>query len=198
MTFLETLAATVARRKALAFLVGLTAFLVIAFVDIVTSEEFSFAVFYLVPIGLFVWAFDNKWGAAVAGVSIIVWPSQHIFSGDFQYFQSLFPYWESGIRLGFYAVFIISLNAIQRYVSQLNESNNQLKQALSEVKELRGLLPMCSNCKKIRDDANEWVVLEKYIQAHSDATVSHGVCPECAQKLYPELYELMLKKKADR
>jgi len=198
MRFLETLAATVARRKVLAFFVGLTTFLVVAFVDIVTSEEFSFAVFYLVPIGLFVWAFDNKWGVAVAVVSIAVWPSQHIFSGDIQYFRSLFPYWESGIRLGFYAVFIFTLNAIQRYVGWLNETNDQLKQALSEVKELRGLLPMCSNCKKIRDDRNEWVILEKYIQTHSDATVSHGMCPECAQKLYPEVYEKMLKKKAEK
>ena len=198
MNYLEILSGTLARRKWVAFFVGVVAFVLIASVDIVTSEEYSFAVFYLVPIALFVWAFNIKWGAAVAAASVAVWPSQHIFSGDIQYFRSFFPYWESGIRVGFYAVFIISLNALQRYVDQLNTSNNQLRQALSEVKELRGLLPMCSNCKKIRDDANDWIVLEKYIQTHSDATVSHGLCPECAQKLYPELYEQMLKKKAEK
>ncbi|MEW5909315.1 MAG: hypothetical protein AB1659_05910 [Thermodesulfobacteriota bacterium] len=65
----------------------------------------------------------------------------------------------------------------------------ELKQALSEVKTLRGFLPICSNCKKIRDDKGYWNKIEAYIQDHSDAQFSHGICPECAQKLYPELYK---------
>ena len=198
MNYLEMISGTLARRKSVAFLVGVLVFLLIAFVDYVTSEEFSFAVFYLVPIALFIWAFDSKWATAIALISVVVWPLEHIVSGDAKYFQSLVVYWEAGIRLGFYAVFIVTFGAIKQYMTQLHEANDQLKQALSEVRQLRGLLPMCSNCKKIRDDANEWIVLEKYIQTHSDATVSHGLCPECAQKLYPELYEQMLKKKAEK
>jgi hypothetical protein len=198
MNYLETLPGTIARRKPVAFFVGVVAFLLIAFVDYVTSEEFSFAVFYLVPIALFIWAFDSKWATAIALISVVVWPLEHIVSGDAQYFRSFVVYWEAGIRMGFYAVFIVTFGGIKRYVTRLHETNNELKQALSEVRQLRGLLPMCSYCKKIRDDANDWIVLEKYIQTHSDATVSHGMCPECAQKLYPELYEQMLKKKAEK
>lgn len=63
----------------------------------------------------------------------------------------------------------------------------QLKAALSEVKTLRGFLPICSFCKKIRDDLGYWNLLESYIQAHSEAEFSHSVCPECAQKHYPGL-----------
>lgn len=63
----------------------------------------------------------------------------------------------------------------------------KLKQALSEVKTLRGFLPICSFCKNIRDDQGYWNQIESYIRAHSDAEFSHGVCPECAKKHYPQI-----------
>lgn len=62
----------------------------------------------------------------------------------------------------------------------------QLQKALSEVKTLQGFLPICASCKKIRDDKGYWNQIEFYIQTHSDAQFSHGLCPECARKLYPE------------
>lgn len=64
----------------------------------------------------------------------------------------------------------------------------ELRKALSEVKTLSGLLPICSSCKKIRNDQGRWEALEAYIRDRSDAEFSHGICPECAHKLYPELY----------
>ena len=72
------------------------------------------------------------------------------------------------------------------------ESENQtligdLKKALKEVKKLSGLLPICASCKKIRDDKGYWNQLEDFIQKHSEAEFSHGVCPDCAKKLYPDL-----------
>ena len=63
----------------------------------------------------------------------------------------------------------------------------ELQQALSEIKTLRGFLPICANCKKIRDDEGYWQQIEEYIQARSDARFSHSICPECTKKLYPEL-----------
>jgi hypothetical protein len=65
----------------------------------------------------------------------------------------------------------------------------ELQEALAQVKLLSGLLPMCSSCKKIRDDQGYWRQLEAYIHDHSEAQVSHGICPECAKKLYPQLYD---------
>jgi len=65
----------------------------------------------------------------------------------------------------------------------------ELKKTLSEVKTLRGFLPICSNCKKIRDDKGYWNRIEAYIQEHSEAQFSHSICPECAKKLYPEFYD---------
>ncbi len=64
-----------------------------------------------------------------------------------------------------------------------------LKNALSKVKQLGGLLPICMHCKKIRDDSGYWNQLESYISNHSEAMFSHSLCPECAMKYYPE-YDL--------
>ena len=56
----------------------------------------------------------------------------------------------------------------------------------SEIKQLRGMLPICASCKKIRDDSGYWRQLEVYIHEHSEAEFSHGFCPDCLKKLYPE------------
>jgi PAS domain S-box-containing protein len=63
---------------------------------------------------------------------------------------------------------------------------NRLQEALAQVKTLGGLLPICSVCKKIRDDKGYWQQVEAYIQTHTDATFTHGVCPDCFPKLYPD------------
>ncbi|MHB8843159.1 MAG: PAS domain S-box protein [Nitrospirota bacterium] len=61
--------------------------------------------------------------------------------------------------------------------------------ALSKVKVLSGMLPICSSCKKIRDDAGYWKQIEIYIHDHSEAEFSHSICPDCAQRLYPDHYK---------
>jgi PAS domain S-box-containing protein len=64
----------------------------------------------------------------------------------------------------------------------------KLRQALAEAQTLSGLLPICASCKKIRDDQGYWQQIEEYIQEHSNAEFSHSVCPDCAKKLYPEVW----------
>ncbi|NWJ40379.1 MAG: hypothetical protein HXX12_05340 [Geothrix sp.] len=61
------------------------------------------------------------------------------------------------------------------------------ERAREEVQELRGLLPICASCKKIRDDEGYWNQIESYVQAHSAATFTHGICPDCVTKMYPDL-----------
>jgi len=69
-----------------------------------------------------------------------------------------------------------------------------LKNALEEVKTLSGMLPICSSCKKIRDDKGYWKQIESYISDHSEAKFSHGICPDCAEKLYPGYLDRIKKK----
>lgn len=70
----------------------------------------------------------------------------------------------------------------------------ELKQALEKVKTLSGLIPICSHCKKIRDDSGYWQKVEEYISQYSDVDFSHSICPECLQKHYPKQYEKMKEK----
>ncbi len=74
-------------------------------------------------------------------------------------------------------------------LTQLNKTVEKLQNALKEVKVLRGILPICSFCKKIRDDEGYWKQLEVYIGERSDADFSHGICPVCLKKHYPEFCE---------
>ena len=62
----------------------------------------------------------------------------------------------------------------------------ELKEALDRVKTLNGLLPICSFCKKIRDDKGYWNQLESYLKKYSDADFSHSICPGCLEKHYPQ------------
>ena len=63
----------------------------------------------------------------------------------------------------------------------------ELQDALAEVITLRGIIPICSSCKKVRDDKGYWNQIESYIRDHSEADFSHSICPECANELYPDL-----------
>ncbi len=83
------------------------------------------------------------------------------------------------------AVFLILVSFIFS-IFQLRGSM-KLRKALHEVKTLSGLLPICSSCKKIRDDTGYWQQIERYISLRSDADFSHSLCPECAEKLYPDI-----------
>jgi sigma-B regulation protein RsbU (phosphoserine phosphatase) len=65
---------------------------------------------------------------------------------------------------------------------------HELRDALASIKRLRGLLPICASCKKIRDDKGYWNQIESYIRDHTEAEFTHGICPECMKKLYPDLY----------
>ncbi len=72
---------------------------------------------------------------------------------------------------------------------ELLKINHNLQDALDQIKTLRGLLPICAACKKIRNDKGYWEQIEGYISSRSDAEFSHGICPDCAKNLYPEFYK---------
>lgn len=75
---------------------------------------------------------------------------------------------------------------VKERTAVLEEKNRALEEALAKVKTLSGLLPICSSCKKIRDDQGYWNKIEKFISEKSEAVFSHGICPDCAAELYPE------------
>jgi len=82
------------------------------------------------------------------------------------------------------------LNVGRRMVelqSSLVASMRKLETALADLKTLRGIIPICASCKKIRDDTGFWNQVEEYLRDHSEARFSHGICPSCMERLYPDL-----------
>ncbi len=77
--------------------------------------------------------------------------------------------------------------------NSINKMLNNLQDALNQVRTLRGLLPMCSHCRKIRNDGGYWQQLEKFVGEHSTVEFSHSLCPQCVKELYPELADKVLK-----
>jgi hypothetical protein len=79
---------------------------------------------------------------------------------------------------------------------RLESTVQELRTALARVKTLHGLLPICSSCKRIRDDTGYWHQVEVYLHENTDADFTHGLCPGCLKKLYPALGEEILRDKA--
>ena len=92
-----------------------------------------------------------------------------------------------------------SLEALARQVVALFELRRvsaELANALTEVKTLRGLLPICSHCKSVKNDQGYWRSIENYIASHGEADLTHGICPKCLKAHHPETYERLLARGA--
>lgn len=107
-------------------------------------------------------------------------------SGDLYYITSVKPILDGGERVS--SVVCISKNITERKRVEMERERllRELQEALAHVKTLSGLLPICSHCKKIRDDHGYWTQIEAYLHEHSEAEFSHGLCPDCVTILYPD------------
>jgi hypothetical protein len=76
---------------------------------------------------------------------------------------------------------------VEERTIELTGQKKDLQEALNNVRTLKGLIPICSSCKKVRDDGGYWDLLESYFMKYSNAEFSHGICPECAKQLYPDI-----------
>jgi hypothetical protein len=87
----------------------------------------------------------------------------------------------------YYTGIIRDISKRKQIEEERNHLIESLQDSLAKIKTLSGMLPICASCKKIRDDKGYWNQIETYIGEHSEAEFSHGICPECAKKLYPGL-----------
>ncbi|MFA7347383.1 MAG: hypothetical protein WCZ86_06455 [Desulfurivibrionaceae bacterium] len=84
---------------------------------------------------------------------------------------------------------VLEIEERKRTEAEKEQLIAQLQKAMQEVKVLSGFLPICASCKKIRDDTGYWNQIEEYISKHSNALFSHGICPDCVKKLYPDFHD---------
>ena len=102
----------------------------------------------------------------------------------------LFEYAFSALIVSMAAIQISDFLNLHDEIETMNLTLEEtVKERTRDLKTLSGLLPICSSCKNIRDDGGYWDRIESYVSKHSDAEFSHGICPECAKKLYPD-YDL--------
>lgn len=151
------------------------------------ADGHSFVWYYFLPIGVF-YLFGLREGFFWVGLSLVI--------ASISFFWS--PYYTydlvASIRyLVTYSV-VIGLSAGMesaraRYQTKLQSEKEALEAALAEVRILHGLLPICANCKKIRDDKGYWNQLEHFISTNSDVQFSHGICPDCSEKYLAEMDE---------
>jgi hypothetical protein len=86
---------------------------------------------------------------------------------------------------------------IEAQLAEITEKNRLLEERMREITRLRGLLPVCCNCRKVRDDKGYWSDLEEYFIKNTELSFSHGLCEDCLHELYPE-YEQALKRNMER
>ena len=79
-------------------------------------------------------------------------------------------------------------------VESLSALNKSLKEAMEQIKTLKGILPICAHCKKIRNDKGYWEQVEKFLEQNSDLGFSHGICPDCLKKHFPDMADDILEK----
>jgi hypothetical protein len=110
---------------------------------------------------------------------------------------------ERSYRKGFYLFYLLGLERdklsnVNQELENMFEIRSfevmKLEKALKKVKKLSGMLPICASCKKIRDDKGYWTQIENYVRDHTEAEFSHGLCPDCQKRLYPEFTEYMENK----
>jgi len=78
---------------------------------------------------------------------------------------------------------------LRRLNAELQKRTQELEEALAQVTTLSGFLPICASCKNIRNDEGHWEQIETYIRDRSQVEFSHGICPDCARKMYPDYFE---------
>ena len=93
-----------------------------------------------------------------------------------------------GLIMVFFCAFVVQ----NYYLKSKSVLVNRLNQALGEIKTLQGLLPICANCRKIRDQGGSWEVIEAYLARHTKAKFTHSLCPDCVRALYPEISNKIL------
>ena len=161
--------------------IGVLLTLILGALDYWTGFEFRVEIFYLIPIAYLTWFVNQKAGLAVAVLSLVTILATDIMAGK-NYYNISIEAWNMAMLCAFFVVVTVLINSLRDVIARLQKS-------LSEVKELRGIIPICANCKKIRDDQGYWNDVAVYISKNTNAEFTHGLCQDCAEKLYPQLFK---------
>jgi hypothetical protein len=150
---------------------------IVLVIDYITGKPIQFPIAYALPVGMAAWR-EQK---ATAYVIAILMPLARV---GFH-----FPWHETQSLSVAVLNAPISILALILYAYLVDRIAWQTRALEKKVRVLEGILPVCASCKRIQNEKGEYEQIEKYVTEHSEASFSHGLCPECAKKLYPEYFK---------
>jgi K+-sensing histidine kinase KdpD len=163
-------------------LLGILATLSVALLDYVTGAEPNVTLFYLAPLALASWRLSK--GEAILASAITSLASVVVNYVILRPSEGLWiPFWNSIVLFGIFLLVVLTLSSLRKSFLEQRRLISELQDALANVKTLSGLLPICSWCKKVRDDKGYWQAVEAYVSMHSEAEFSHGICPDCITRV---------------
>ncbi len=175
-----------ARRKQVTCLsLCLVYILVLGVVDYATTAELDLFLFYSVPVALTAWMVGRGPALARALLGLGTWVLGHLV-GATPYSSFFYASWNTALRGGWLLLVALAIARIRADLDRERRLNAALTEAQTEVKVLRGLLPICAWCHQIRNADGQWETLEAYLHEHTDAQLTHGICPRCQARVEAE------------
>jgi hypothetical protein len=154
-------------------------------VDWLTGYELNFFVFYFLPVSMGALYFGYLGAISLSILSAGVWFGADVLTGH-TYSSDIYAVWNTLVRLVSFLAIGLSASRIKLLLDREREITASLRKLVSEIKVLESFLPICAQCKKIRNQQGVWQQLEVYIGQHTDTQFSHGYCAECAKKIMSE------------
>ena len=155
------------------------------YIDWITGHELNFFVFYFLPVSFVAWFLGFPGAVAASVISALAWFDADLLAHHV-YSSYVYAVWNTTIRLVSFLAIAWLVSSVRLALENERQTSEGLRRALSEIKVLETFLPICAQCKKIRNTDGVWQHLEVYIGQHSNTQFSHGYCPECARKAMEE------------
>jgi hypothetical protein len=161
---------------------------IIAAIDHITVYDFGFFVLYYIPLIFFSW-YSNRIGAVlISGLTICALFIANFHTG-YEYTLTFSNIWNMTLLLASFLLVSLGAQHVAHLLKAERELSAKLKNAIIEIRHLSGLLPICALCKKVRNDKGYWEEVEAYIGKRSEASFTHGICPDCMREKYPNIVD---------
>ena len=157
----------------------------LGWIDWNTGYELNFFVFYFAPVAWAAWSLGAGWAVFLSLISALTWMGAESFSGHL-YSSHLYLVWNTSIRMISFLSIGAAVARVRRLLEVERAATDALQRALSEIKVLEAFLPICAECKKIRDESGQWQRIETYIGQRTNTQFSHGYCPDCLRRALAE------------
>ncbi len=167
------------RDRRVFYVISLALIPLLGVLDWLTGFDIDFSAFYYAPLALAGWFLSRRAALTLSVLAVATWLTADVLAGH-EYLALHVAVWNAAVELLTYA-------AVAWVVAWMRAEHDQLRRALDQVHQLKGLLPVCAWCHKVRSDEGYWLSVDRYLREHTDVQVTHGICPECAEKQLAEI-----------